>query len=141
MLGLDTLIICHKSCSMLSILNKLTLHKELRYFVTNHVFLDKKVKTQKPPNRKSKPLPEPGIEPETSRTQSGNVTSAPPSQLRISIVVKLFNDFDAMGRNLKKQSRICGPHILNKFICSVIFLHAWITVFGSFAFTGVCFTA
>ena len=43
MLGLyfDTLIIGHKSCNKFSILNKLTLHKELNNFVTN-VLLDKK---------------------------------------------------------------------------------------------------
>jgi len=48
MLGLYlyTLIIGHKSCNMLSILNKLTLQKKLQSFVTNEVFLDKKVKTQ-----------------------------------------------------------------------------------------------
>jgi len=140
MLGLYlyTLVIGHKSCSLLSILNKLTLHKELQNFVTNHVFWTKSKNTK---TTKSKPLPEPGIEPGTSRNQSGYVTSAPPSQLRISIVVKLFNDFDAMGRNVNKQSRIYGPHFFNKFICSVIFLHAWITVFCSFSFTGVCFTA
>jgi len=44
MLGLYlyTLIIGHESCSMLSSLNKLTLHKELQKFATNNVFLDKK---------------------------------------------------------------------------------------------------
>ena len=48
MLGryLYTLIIGHKSCNMLSMLNKLTLKKELQTLVTNNVFLDKKVKTQ-----------------------------------------------------------------------------------------------
>jgi len=47
MLGLYlyTLIIGYKSCKMLSLLNKLTLQKELQNFVTNNVFLDKKVKT------------------------------------------------------------------------------------------------
>ena len=46
MLGLYhyTLIIGHKSCNMLSILNKLTLSNELQTFVTNNVFLDKKSK-------------------------------------------------------------------------------------------------
>jgi len=38
---------------MLSILNKLTLYKELQTFVTNYVFLDKKVKTQQQQNKKS----------------------------------------------------------------------------------------
>ena len=44
MLGLylHTLTIGHKSCTMLSILNKLTLQKELQTFVTNNVFLNKK---------------------------------------------------------------------------------------------------
>jgi len=44
-------------------------------------------------------------EPGTSCTQSGCVTSATPSQLRVSIVVKLFNCFDAMGQNVNKRSR------------------------------------
>jgi len=47
MLGLylHTLIIIHKSCKMLSILNKLNLQKNLQTTVTNNVFM-KKVKTQ-----------------------------------------------------------------------------------------------
>jgi len=55
MLGLYlyTLIISHKSSNMLSILNKLTLYKELQTFVTNYVFLNKKVKTQQQQNKKS----------------------------------------------------------------------------------------
>jgi len=54
MLGLYlfTLIIGHKSCNTLSILNKLTLLKELQYFAINNVFLDKRVKTQQQ-NKKS----------------------------------------------------------------------------------------
>ena len=51
MLGLYlyTLRIGHKSGNMLSMLNKLTLQKELQTFVTNNVFFffTKKVKTQK----------------------------------------------------------------------------------------------
>jgi len=65
-----------------------------------------------------KPLPVSGIEPGTSRIQSGGVTSALTSQLRVTIAVKLFNCFDAMGRNVNIQSRICGPHIFNKFLFS-----------------------
>jgi len=44
MLGLylQTLIISHKSCKMLSILNKLILQKNLQNIVTNNVFMDKK---------------------------------------------------------------------------------------------------
>ena len=43
MLGLYlyTLIISHKSCKMLSILNKLTLQRDLQNVVTNNVFMDK----------------------------------------------------------------------------------------------------
>jgi len=83
---------------MLSILNKLTLQKELQTFVTNMCF-GQKENTQQQQNKKSniKPLQEPWIEPGTSCTQSGCVTFAPPSQLRVSIVVKLFNWLDAIG--------------------------------------------
>jgi len=44
MLGLylHTLIISHKSCKMLSILNKLILQKNLQNIVTNNVLIDKK---------------------------------------------------------------------------------------------------
>ena len=67
MLGLDTLIICHKSCSMLSILNKLTLQKELQHFVTNNVFWtkSKNTRTTKQTIKHEKTLPETGIEPRT----------------------------------------------------------------------------
>jgi len=46
MLGLYlyTLIIGHKSCNMLGILNKLIMLKELQTIVINNVFLDKKSK-------------------------------------------------------------------------------------------------
>jgi len=81
---------------------------------------DEKVKAQLNNNKTKKanlkPLPEPGIELGTTRTQSGCVTSAPSNQLRVAIVVKLFDCFHAMDRNVNKQIRICGPHIFNKFI-------------------------
>jgi len=135
MLGLNlyALIIGHKSCNMLSILNKLKLQTKLQNLVTNNVFWTKSKNTTtiKQKIKHKNPLPEPGIEHGTSCTPSGCVTTTPPSQLNVSIVDKLFNCFDAMGRNVNKQSRICGPHIFNKFIVSVIFLHAWITIFGS----------
>jgi len=38
---------------MLSILNKLSLQRDLQNFVTNNVFMDKKVKTQQQQNKKS----------------------------------------------------------------------------------------
>jgi len=68
---------------------------------------------------KQKPLLEQWIKPWTSRTQCGSDTSAPPSQLRVSIVVKLFNSFDAMSRNINKQIRIWGPHLFNKLISCI----------------------
>jgi len=37
-----TLIISHKFCKMLSIINKLTLQNDLQNFMTNSVFMDKK---------------------------------------------------------------------------------------------------
>ena len=49
MLGLYlyTLIICHKSCNMKGILNKITLQKKLQHFVTNYVFWDEKKHNKK----------------------------------------------------------------------------------------------
>jgi len=85
-LYLDTHIIGHTSYNMLSITKKILLQKNLQNCVTNNVFLDKKETTtttiQKIIKHK-KTLPEPGLETGTSRTQSGCVSSAPPSQLRI----------------------------------------------------------
>ena len=46
-----TLIIGHKSCNMLSILNKLTLQKKLQKNATNNMFWDKKVKIRKKKNQ------------------------------------------------------------------------------------------
>jgi len=76
MLGLYlyTLTIGHKSCKMLSTLNKLTLQKELQYFVTNNVFWTKKVNiTTKQKNKK------------VCRSQELN-PGPQPSQLRVTIV-------------------------------------------------------
>ena len=56
MLGLClyTLIIGHKYCNMFSILNKLTLQKELQNFVTNNVLFDKTLKNTKTAKQKIK---------------------------------------------------------------------------------------
>jgi len=56
MLGLYlyTLIIGHKSCNMLSILNKLTLQKKLQTFEINDVFLNKTSKNTTIKNKKIK---------------------------------------------------------------------------------------
>jgi len=75
-------------------------------------------------------MPEPGFEPGNSGTQTD---ALPLSQLRVTIVVKLYNCFDAIGRNVNKQGRICGPHIFNIFF-SVTCLHARITIFDSFLY-------
>jgi len=63
-------------------------------------FWTKKEKSQQQETKISniKPLPKPGIEPGTSCSQGGRVTTAPPSQLRVSIVVKPLNRFDAWGQ-------------------------------------------
>ena len=114
-LYLYTLIIGHKSCNTLSILNKILLQKNLQNFVTNNVFFDKKkIKTQQQ-NRKSN-IKNPCWSRELSLEPLAYVTSAPLNQLRVTIVVELLNYSNAMGRNINKQSRICGQHIYNKFI-------------------------
>jgi len=87
----------------------------------NFCYLDKKEKHNHNNKKTLTTLPQQGIEPGTSCTQGGCFTTAPPSQLRVVIVVKLFNCFDAMGRNVNKQSQICGKHIFNKFIFCYIF--------------------
>ena len=133
-LYLNTLIIVHTSSSVIHIMNKLTLQKKLQNIVTNNVFLDTTVKPQQQ-NKKSKikPFPEPEIELGATRNQSGCVTSAPPVQLRVKIVVNLFNCFDAMGRNVNKHSRIRWPHIFKKFICFCnIFTCIDVDIFDSF---------
>jgi len=50
-LYINTLKIGHKSCNILSILNKLSLQKKLQTYVTNNVFWTKKVKTQQQNNK------------------------------------------------------------------------------------------
>jgi len=78
-------------------------------------------------NNNNNSLPEPEIEPGTSLIPFGCVTYRPPSQLNISIEVKLLTCVSVMGRNVNKQSQVCWPHF------SVIFWNAWISTF-------VCFT-
>ena len=75
-------------------------------------------------------MPEPGMEPGTSCTPSGCVTTAPPSQLRVSIVVKLFNCFDAMGRNVNKQSWICAVQTFstNSFFQPYFDMHEYLNL-------------
>jgi len=61
---------------MLSLLNELTMQKELQKFMTNNVFWTTKLKhNNKTENQTLKSLPEPGIEPGTSCTPAGCVSS------------------------------------------------------------------
>jgi len=87
-------------------------------------------------------LPEPGIEPGTSSTEVRCVTSGLSSQLKVSIVVKLFYFFNAMGRNVNTLCRICVVHVVNKllfFFCIILTCKDYISQF--LIFTGVSFTA
>ena len=92
-------------------------------------------------NQSLKLLPGPGIGHGTSCPQGGCVTTSPQSQLRISIVVKLFNCFDAMGRNVNKQNRMWATYFQQiHFFCNIL------TCMNNFIwqfliFTGVGFTA
>jgi len=96
------LIIGKKSNIMLSISNKLILQKELH----NNVFLDKKrVKTQQQQNKKSNIKNHKGAL-GTSCTQRGCLTTA----LHVSIVVRLFNCCDPMGRNVNKTPNLQATH-------------------------------
>jgi len=108
---------------MLSILNKGILQKKLQYFVTNNVFLNKKSKnTTTKQNIKHKSLCRSReLNLGTLAAQSGCVTSAPPSQLRVTIVVKLFNCFDAMGRNVKKTPNLRATLFKQiQFFCNIL---------------------
>jgi len=92
---------------MFSILNHLTLQKELQNIVTNYVFSTKSKHTTTTKHQiKYKYLSKPIIETGTSPTPVGCVTSGPPSQLKVSIVVNPFNCFNAMDRNVNKQANL-----------------------------------
>ena len=85
--------------------------------MTNYVFFDKTVNTQQQQqNKQKKPCRSRELNPGTLAPKADAKTTARPCQLRVSIVVKPFNCFYAMGRNVNKQSQICGPDIFNKNI-------------------------
>jgi len=115
MLGLylSTLIIGHKYCNMLSIINKLILQEKLQTFVMNNVFLDKKVKTQQQQNTTSNIKTLAG-----ARDWTRDLLH--PKRMRYHCTTESteneLNCFDAMDRNVNKQSQICGPDIFNKYI-------------------------
>jgi len=100
---LYTLIIGHKSFNMLSILNKLTLQRKLHKFVTKCV-LDRKVRTKQQQQKHKNHC----WSRELNSGPLASKASAPLCQLRVTIVVKLFNWFDAVGQKVNKQSRICN---------------------------------
>jgi len=89
------------------------------------VFFDKKVKTQPQQNKKSniKTLVGAGIELGTSCTQSRCVTTAPPSQQRVLIVVQPFNCFDAMRRNVNKAKFAGQTFLTNTFFLYYFYVH------------------
>jgi len=127
MLGLYlyTLIIGHKSCNMLSIQNKLILQKKLQYCVTNNVF-GHKIKNTKHKFKHKNPCRSRELNPQPLALK----VDALPLHYRVNweyqlIEVKLFNCFDTMGD-------LRATHL--KKIISVIFLHAWITIFDSFSY-------
>jgi len=110
MLGLHlyTLISGHQSCSMLTRLNKLTLQKKLQNVVTNNVFWTKKSKNTTTTKSKHK-------NPCRSRDlKLGRLAPKPGAlplyhwSLRVRIVVKHFNCFDAMDRNVKNKAKLAG---------------------------------
>jgi len=140
MLGpyLYILIIGLTSCNMLSLLRK-----KLQSCVTNNVFLHKQLKSQQEIKKSNlKTLAGAGNWTRDLSLLTRMRYICPTESTESTSVVKQLNCLDAMGRNVNKQSRICGPHIFNKFIFSGIYSHAWITIFGIFLiFTGVGFTA
>jgi len=140
MLGLYlyTLIIGHKLCNMLNIQNKLTLQKKLKHVVTNTVFWEK---TQQQQNKNSNIITLAGAGNWTRDLSHLTRVSAPPGQPKVLVVIELFNGFDAMGRNVNKQRRICITHFLQiHFFCNIItFMDNYIWQF--LIFTGVGFTS
>ena len=60
----------------------------------------------------------------------------------IKIVVKLFNSFDTMGRNVTRQSRLCRPQFfINSYFFFNIFTCMDNFILQFLILTGVSFTA
>jgi len=98
MLGLYlyTLIIGHKSCNRLSILNKLTFQEKLQNVRTNNVFRQKSKNTTTSTKQKIKPktLAETGNRTRVLSHKRGCVTFAPQSQLRVTMYATVTNKTD-----------------------------------------------
>jgi len=132
-LYLYTLIIGHKLFYMLSIRNEVTLQKELQIMCSGQTgntttTIKHKIKQRNPCLRRE--------------LNSGPLESEAdvlPLEPRVNLKHRLLsnyiiNCFNAMGRNVNKQIRICGPHIFHKFMFSVIVYHAWITTFARLSY-------
>ena len=80
-------------------------------------------------------MPEPGIEPGTSCTQSECVTTATASQLKVSIVLKLLTVSTQRVDTYINKAELEG-HTLstNLFLCNIVVILACISMFGSFSY-------
>jgi len=56
--------------------------------------------------------------------------------MKVSTGVKLFICFNAMSRNVNKQTEFAGHTFLTNLFFSGIFYHAWITTFGRLSYLG-----
>ena len=89
MLGLDTFILGHTCCSMLSILYVLTLQNKLQSFLTNNVFWTKRIKTQQQQDKDAIIKLLARAKNYTRDLSHTSVSAGPPNQLKIQIEVKL----------------------------------------------------
>jgi len=64
-------------------------------------------------------MPEPGIEPGSSRAAVWRVTSRPARQIDVSIGVKLFNCFNEMGHSIKKKSHVASVTEMIMYLTAV----------------------
>jgi len=130
MLGLYlyTLIIGHKSCNMLGILNKLTLQKNFQNGIKNDVFWtikkkhnNNKTKIKHKNHYRSRELNPGPLAPKAYALHLHQGFNCH----YLTIVVKLFNCFDAIVETQKKTKANVRANIFNKFI---------LTTFGSFSY-------
>jgi len=119
-LYLYSLIISHKSCNMLSILNPLTLQKKLQHCVT--CVLVQKSKNTTTRKIKHKNPCRPWVLNLEPLALKANAVTTPPSQLRVSILGKLFK-----GKHKETKLNLRATHFQQfHFFCIII--HAWITI-------------
>jgi len=118
----------------------------MQKFMTSYVFWIKKSKKTTSKEKANKTsLPEPGLEPGTSRTPVRCVTSTcvctEPRQQNASTEDKLCNCLIIMGRNVNNSNQNCGRHFFNyvDFFCNIFCMNNYICQF--LIFTEVGFTA